>query len=290
VLAARILQLLALAAPAAFTQAAPAAFAQPAPAAPGQEDALEIVRRAFARDENIFDAARDYTYLRAVVEKELDSKGKVRKTESETSEALIFHGRAFYRLLERNGKPLSGEEERKEREKLDRAVAKHKREVERGKASESRAISERRRAAREIPEAFDFRLTGVENIAGRPAWAIAATPKPGYRPRTRQGGIYSRMSGALWIDQAESRVVRVDAHVNDTISVGWFLFRLKPGSRFVFEQAKIGSDVWLPSMARMRGEAKIGMLKTIRGEYEVSYSDYKKFSSDSRVVSAGEPE
>jgi len=44
--------------------------------------------------------------------------------------------------------------------------------------------------------------------------------------------------------------------------------------------------VWLPAHALFHADARIGYIKKMHGEVELNYSDYKKFQSDSRIVSS----
>ena len=71
----------------------------------------------------------------------------------------------------------------------------------------------------EIPDAFDFRLTGEEPVDGRPAWTMEVTPRPGYHSRTSVGKLFRKFRGKLWIDKADRQGVKISAEVTDNI---WF--------------------------------------------------------------------
>src|SRR5262245_442344 len=87
-----------------------------ATAAPAQ-DAAEIVRRSLDRDQINFDRLKNYTYQQRDVTREYDSKGNVKKTETETYEIMMLGGRPFDHLIARDDKPLPEKEARKEQEK-----------------------------------------------------------------------------------------------------------------------------------------------------------------------------
>jgi hypothetical protein len=255
-----------------------------APLAWADDDPREIVRRALGSNESVFDAVRDYTYIRHSVEKRLDKNGAVESTEAETEEVLVLYGRPYYRLVARNGANLSARDERKEQNQLDKELAKRKRDAERGSAEADKELEDRRRATREIFEAYHFDLVGVETLGGRSAWVIDASPRPGYKPTSREAKAFVKSSGRIWVDQEDTRLVKLDVRMNEPISFGWFIFRLRPGARLQLEQTRVEDRVWLPKRLWLRGEAKILGVKTIRVEAETSYRDYRKFQAESRVV------
>src|SRR5450432_1696675 len=84
------------------------------------QDPHELVRRSIAQDQLDWVRMKDYTWQAHSVEKHLDSHGKVVSTKRESWETLMLDGQPYRRTLERDGKPLSAEEQRSEQQKLDR--------------------------------------------------------------------------------------------------------------------------------------------------------------------------
>ena len=187
------------------------------------QDAREIVRRSVDRDARNFERFRDYTFQQLTEQQLLDKRGSATRTESELNDVLILGGRFYYRLLEKDGRPLSEKDSRKEQEKLDREAAKRARESERTRAKYERDRLEERKFAREIPDAFNFTLLGEERIDGLPVWKIRAEPKPGFKPRESRAGIFKNVRGTLWIDQAGYQWVKAEIDVINTISWGLFI-------------------------------------------------------------------
>src|SRR5258705_12576621 len=93
-----------------------AAFA--AIAAGDQPDAREIVRRSLKVDSANLEKARNYTMTQRTVEKTFDPKGNVKQTESRTREFLMIRGEPYARLVAKNDKPLSPDEQKKQEEKM----------------------------------------------------------------------------------------------------------------------------------------------------------------------------
>ena len=63
-----------------------------------------------------------------------------------------------------------------------------------------------------------------------------------------------------------------------------FLIRLAKGSHVTIENARVNNEVWLPKRADIKGSVRIALVKVMRGEILFTFSDYKKFQTDSRVV------
>jgi hypothetical protein len=82
--------------------------------------------------------------------------------------------------------------------------------------------------------------------------------------------------------------VKVEAEVIDTVSFGLVLARLGKGTTLTFAQSRVNDEVWLPSAATTRINARLALVKTYRAEVDVRWRDYKKFRTESRVVAVGE--
>jgi hypothetical protein len=79
--------------------------------------------------------------------------------------------------------------------------------------------------------------------------------------------------------------VKVEAEVIKTVSWGLFLLRLDPGGRISLEQTRVNDEVWLPRHVTVAGSARIGLIKKVRMHEEITYSKFRKFQADSRLVS-----
>jgi hypothetical protein len=248
--------------------------------AAGAQDAAEILRRSIEHDASNVERLKNYTFVERNEERMYDGAGRVKSSESQTYEILILAGRPWGRLIERNDKPLEPKDARREQEKLDRELARRKG----GTASEDKDRIESRRFLREVPQAFVLTIAGVEQIGGRPVWAISAMPRPGYRPKLPHGDVLTKVHGKIWIDQAEYQWVKVDAEAIAPLSFGLGLLRVAPGGTLHFEQTRVNDEVWLPSQAQIRADARVAYVHKLRAEMDIRYRDYKKFQSDSRVL------
>jgi hypothetical protein len=96
------------------------------------------------------------------------------------------------------------------------------------------------------------------------------------------------MKGRLWIDAETYDWAKAEAQTIDTISFGGFALRVGPGTRFSLQQVRVNHEIWLPKQVTVTYQARLLLLKKLAGQVDYTYSDYKKFQSDSRIV-ATEP-
>ena len=259
------------------------------PAILAAQDPREIVRRSVEIDRKNLAISRNYTYLERHEVRELDGAGKVKSTQIQTWDVTLLEGSPYRRLVARNDQPLSPKEVKKEEDKLRNSIEQRRKETEEQRARRvadwDRRRERQREPLKELPDAFDFRLTGEERFDSGPAYVIDATPKPGYKPRLPSASYLPKVKARLWIDQNDYQWVKVEVETLDTISFGGFLVRLSKGGHLTIEQARINNEVWLPKRVTLRASARIVLIKSVRAELIITFSEYKKFQVDSRVVS-----
>jgi hypothetical protein len=257
------------------------------------QDAAEIVRRSVQADQRTLEQAKDYTFQQTEVERDLDASGKVTSTESKTFDVLMLYGRPFRKLVAKNGKPLSPRDQAEQDSKLQKEIDKRKRQSQQDIAKEEREAEKEqkniRKVAGEIPNACILTLLGEEQVAGRPAYVIKAEPRPGYKSADARTRFLSKMRGTLWIDNADYHWAKLEAEPTETVSFGWVLARISPGTKIEVDQLRVNDEIWAPSHIHMKLDARLGLLVKFRKEIEISFSDYKKFKTDSRVVAVSEP-
>jgi hypothetical protein len=251
--------------------------------------AQEILERSLKASEQNWKLSENYTWKETRIFREKDRNGKVKEQRSRTYDVTIIDGKEYERLILEDGRPLPPEKERKEQAKLDKEIAELQKESPsdraRRLAKQKEEREERERMFRAVPKAFRFQVVGEETIEGRPTWVIAATPREGFKPFNRPTSWLPKMKGKLWIDKQALIWLKADVETLDTISFGLLLARVGKGSTMHFEQQLVNGEVWMPRRTEVEFDARLALLKKLYGETEILYSDYKKFSSDSTIVS-----
>jgi hypothetical protein len=252
-------------------------------------DAADIVRRSVERDWTDFEQQKNYTYLRQVDVYRYDGRGARNLSSSEAQEILILGSRPYEKLVAKDGRPISDKEAQRERQKLDRESASRKNESARERSKYEKQREEERRYIREIPEAFTFKLLGEESLNGQAAWVVQADPKPGYRPTLPDARLFTKVRAKVWIEKATYHWIKVDAEALEPLTFGFGLLRISSGGTFHFEQTRVNDEIWLPSQAVLKADARLALVKKLRTEIDVSFREYRKFQSDSKIVEVVEP-
>lgn len=257
------------------------------------QDPYELVRRSIAQDQLDWVRMKDYTWQGNSVEKHLDSQGRVESTKRETWETLMLDGLPYRRTLERDGKPLSPDEQRREQKKLDRETRRLGSETPAEKQRRTEQAERRRKREfaflSEIPDLFDLRIEGDSQVAGRPVWVISGAPRSDARAKSGDAKVLLKVRGRMWIDKVTYQWARAEAETTDTISWGLFLARLNSGARMIFEQTEVNSELWLPKRLLLTGRGRVGLFKRLARDEEIEWSNYRKFSVDSKIVTGSNP-
>jgi hypothetical protein len=254
----------------------------------------EIVRRSIVAEIENSKRAKNYTFLQRTEERDMDAGGNCKSKQSKTYDVTMLDGSSYRRLIERDDHPLVPKEAKKEQDKLRSSLAERRHETpaqrEKRVAEYDNRPGRSRSMMSEIPDAFDFHLRRDEIVDSRPVYVIEGAPRPGYIPRSTDARLLlPKLKITVWIDKADFDWVRIDAEVIDTITWGLYLFRLAEGARFELHQTLVNGEVWLPRYSRVAGSARIALLKKVNLEQEMTFKNFRKFQSDSQIVSVTGP-
>jgi hypothetical protein len=248
----------------------------------------EMVRRALADFTRDDDAQRQYTYLQRDDVRMLDGSGNLKRRDLQTYDVTLLEGSPYRRLVKRNDQPLPLDEEKQQQANLQRSIGERRKETpeqRRGRIADwDRKRQERQKDLAEVPEAFDLLLAGEDVIGGVPVWIIDGTPHPGYKPKSKTAGYFTKMKGRIWIAKSDYHAVKIDALTMDTISIGAFLIRFAKGGHIGVEFERVNNEVWMPRHVFLTGSARVLLVKGYHLDADFTFSDYKKFSAESRVV------
>jgi hypothetical protein len=260
----------------------------PPPTTLSSDQIKELIRQAAEKDIENDKKQKDYNYSEREEQSKLDSKGSTKSTEVRVYDVLEIYGEEAHRLISKDGKPLSEKDAAKEDEKIQKIIDKRKNESdsdrEKRLKKEEKDREHDREFVREVADAYTFTYKGTENLQGRESYVIDAEPRPGFEPHTREGKILPKFRFRLWLDRAEDQWVKLDATCIDTVSFGLFIARIHQGSRILIETTRVNDEVWLPQHIAVHFDAKLALLKTIDMNLDLTYKDYKKFQSQSRIV------
>jgi hypothetical protein len=261
---------------------------------PQPETFLQEVRKHLDTDD---DRQSGYVYTETRREQKLDKAGRPTGESVKVFESYpgLPGEERWSRLVAEDGRPVPP----KEVEKNDRERQAHVEEYARKLAKDpvgvrARENREREHDRRERTEAiddifrvFDVRMLGREVLEGHETILFSLTPRPGVKPRTRDGNIMRNFSGRAWISESDYELVRLEVEAIDTVSFGLgLLARVHKGSRAAFERRKVNDEVWLPAVATYSASARIALVKVIRRGGTSEFSNYRKFNVDTSTTIA----
>jgi hypothetical protein len=271
----------------------PAAPPKNAPPITLSEDQIrELIRQSADNDLENDKKQRDYTYVEREEERRLDSKGQVKSTEVKTYDVMEIYGEQVQKLTAKDDKPLSEKDANKEEEKIQKLIDKRKNESEDDRRKrlekEEKEREEGRQFVKEIADAYNFKLAGIEAIDGRDNYVIDCDPRPGYQPHMKEARFLSKARGRVWIDKNDVQMKKLDVVFIDTVSFGLFLARIHKGSRIAVETVRINDEVWLQKYVAVKVDVRVALLKNYNVEVDVADSNYKKFRSSTKITTLGE--
>ena len=251
--------------PLLFAASLPArVLAQEAP-----EDTVALVRSA---SWNELHASNRGTPFRFRLRKQ-DETGVTTKDIVETKDGDIA------RLVAVNDRPLTPERAKLERDRLDNLLAHPELQAHRHKKEQEDSGRENE-MVRLLPDAFIYTYRGIVTTPNGPAWRLSFVPNDKFIPPDREAEVYHGMAGELWIDCAEKRMAKLDAHLIADVDFGWGIFgRLYKGGTILVEQQDVGEAHWETTHLKLRLTGKILMVKSLNIQSTEDGSDYKPVSN-----------
>jgi len=230
---------------------------------------------------------KEYIYRTIGTEQDLDSHGAVKKTTTVERQFFCVNVACFNKLLSRDGKPLSGDELKKQNERIDQRIAEAKQRNEKIAAGEP---PQKKQGSDEITFARFLELGAFSNprrvqLNGRDTIAVDYAGDPKAKIRNVLEGAIHDLAGTVWVGEQDHALVRIEAHFFDNFKIaGGLLADVHKGASFQAEWTKINGEVWLPASFSGRGSARIALFFNHSGAIDERESDYRKFRASSTIL------
>jgi len=233
------------------------------------------LEQAIANHKKTAGEAQQYAYTELKKDRAFDSKGKLKQDSSDSFEIIFLEGAPYQKHTLHNGQPLPEKEQKAEDKKLA-DVAKARRESK-DKAGLFSGQFHLQLPVDEIPTRFDVTAAGSDEIDGRKMLKFNAVPRIGtgsVKEIVRDGLAYEMK---LWVDEQDKVFAKIEARV---IADG---MRYENGSLLGYNWEKVNGEVWLPDRYWFKGKVRY-MMMDVSAETDQSYSDYKKFRAETKIV------
>jgi hypothetical protein len=238
-------------------------------------DAREIVRRSVEQNKKDWALAPQYAFTKRDV---VAHKEKV--TSRRTYKVLMIDGSPYNQLIATDGHPLPGSGAAVQQGELTQETARRKHEPPEARRRRIAAYEKDRAREQtlmnEMVNAFDFKLTGQEEINGHHCYVLQAAPRAGYRPTSNETKVLTGMRGTMWIDTQEYQWVKVQAEVFRPVPIDLFIADVQPGTEFLLEKVPVAQGLWLPAHFLTRVRATALKLWSKNYSRDETYFDYHR--------------
>lgn len=178
-------------------------------------------------------------------------------------------------LLDEDGHPLPPDREQAERARLD-AIASDPAAWQRTEATQTNDELHARQMLSLLPKAFV-----LENVRREgDVWHMDFHPDPAFSPSGLEQRVLHGMSGTLAIDAHDLRLIHIDGHLPQDVSIGFgILATIHAGSHFASDREKIDGH-WrtVHVVTDIRGKA--ALFKTVAKNSDLTRTDFHYLSGD----------
>ena len=225
----------------------------------GQPAAIDPTALVVRAIQHRMDTDRNNRPLRYLLRK-TDERHDTTKDIIETREGDVA------RLTAINGKPLSAQANQAELDRL-KFLSDHPAIQERRHQHEQKDADRVDRLMRLLPNAFLYRFEDMAPCGGGQCYRLSFSPNPRFTPPDEEAAIFRGMAGEVWIDQAQERLTRLDAHLIADVDFGWGIIgKLDKGGTILLEQADIGGHQWKLTGLKLNMKGKAVMVKSLNFE------------------------
>jgi hypothetical protein len=228
----------------------------------------------------------NYAGTRVEEETEFEKDGKVKKTTVNEYNFFYLNGDEVSTLVKKDGKPLSDDDQKKENEKTQKEIADIQKREAKKEAKDEKAKEEGKKDKEDddvdietFLRACQFVNPRRERFRGEEVLVFDFEPNPEYKAHKMVEKIIQKLAGVIWIDEKAHDVARLEAYfVGDFRFAGGLLANLQKGTSFIFEQAYINNEIWLPTYLEAHVGVRVLLLKAFNVNAVTHYSDYKRFN------------
>jgi hypothetical protein len=254
--------------------------AMPPPRAPAPTeqtalpDAATMLLDVEAHQKQLDKVREDYTFRAVQTTRQLDGSGNTKKTESEEHEVFFVNGHQVEKLVRKDGKDLTPDQARKEQDRVNKEVVKF------SQPGSSNADKDDITVAR-LLQIVTFSKPRRVSLNGRNTILFDFTGDPHAKTHGRSEDALKKVSGTVWIDEADHEVSRMSATLDENYHVGFgLLASVAKGSNMVFDQALIRNEAWLPTAIALHLQARALLVAGFRADIDIRFDQYRKFQTD----------
>lgn len=259
----------------------------------GQAAAESLLRSVLDRRVEVRPVEGALTFRQLITTESLSARREVVGTADALYEYTPVAGRHLWKLLERDGTPITGRDLRREERRYRKAVRDAVREAQEDEEALARSDPDYEvapkngmdlfykivRDAMEL-EMFEGDLVEGPPLGGRATRIVRFRPRPGFRGApNRMMSVVSKCEGELWVDPAALQVARVRARLTEGENFVAGLFgRLHAGTSADVESGFDGR-IWLPHRVTLTVNARMYFFRRIRRRVHYDFLDFRTLTA-----------
>lgn len=241
-----------------------------APIPPGPEIKARVLK-SFRQSE---DARENYSCTVHQQSDELNSDGTIKKHRSAVKEQFFVNGIQIEHTLERDGKPLSDSDARKEQERVDKKVKQFSNPDE---AHKTQTHNEKR--ADQFLRALTLSNGRREQKNGRSTLLYDLAGDPAFHPRSLEERFAKALSGSIAVDESSAVPVELRFETNRDVKIGaGLLANLHKGFWLHLTQQRQPDNVWITREVEGTGDARAALFLHTRFRFREELEKCHLFS------------
>lgn len=183
------------------------------------------------------------------------------------------------RLLMRDNRPLTADEDQAERDRLQ-GLIEHPAEFQNHASKDAKGKKQAVDLIRLMPEAMLYTYAPDQTPApgsNAPQVVIDYAPDPKFNPPTIESQALSGLRGRIWIDANAKTIVRMTGEIFQAVNFGWgLLAHVYPGGKLDVEQSDALDGRWNMTSFHEHVAVKALLVKTIAVNSEVQSFDFQQ--------------
>src|SRR5271168_2901082 len=177
-------------------------------------DAATMLREVEAHQKQLDKMRENYTFRAVQTTRQLDSSGNTKKTETEEHEVFFVNGHRVEKLVRKDGKDLTPDQARKEQDRVNKEVIKVSQpgytDPDKGEITVTRLL-----------QIVTFSKPRRVRLNGRDTIVFDFAGDPHAKTHGRGEDALKKVSGTIWIDEADHEVSRMSATLDENYHVGF---------------------------------------------------------------------
>jgi hypothetical protein len=249
------------------------------PAGAPLPDIRQLIEQVRDHQRQLDKVRENYTYTSAQTLQDVDSDGRVKKTETSEYEVFFVNGHAVARKVKKDGKPLDEHEEKKETERVTKEAEKADK-----TPPDQQVEGQQQVSITQMLELMEVRNPRREEYRGRPAIVFDFVGRKDAKTHGMVEDASKKLEGTLWIDEADRQVAHMDVKFIDSFRVaGGLVATIQKGSNFHFDQSPVNGELWLPTGAEASVDARVLLVKGVRQHFIERDFDFKRFHVEAQT-------